>query len=683
MRFIRFILFTLLIVTFQSLSAQVNCYETTRKRGIDLYNKGEFQTAAKNFEAAKFCPDLPANNDLDSWLEKCVIVVKLSTKRVEFEAEFNEEQIVEVTTKAKTFKVSTAPQWCTITQQGKLLFVNCEDNLLVSPREAKITITAAGKTAVLEVFQAAADVELEFDPDSVVFTSQSETKKVTVYSNEINWTIDTIPSWLTAERNEDTLVLTCEKNTLSSFREAEVAILVGDDFFLLPISQAPGDTVLKIDKNEMVLMEGYSKEGLRVTCNMAGWEVQSADEWIEVSRDNDSIRLSVMENPSAFSRHGKVSVSCGTRRCELTIHQSPHVTPFTMPESELKAVSSLESETVMVNSIPSELVVYVDDSIKMITPFDFPVDFEHHSLLVGFERREFLFNEDQRDISFKPGLRFASITFTAPKNIGLRTGFFNAKGFGAYSHFQASTPLVKQFVSDSINVDGYHFMVGPVYSPIQYAAVYAGVGVGIHEGPTTNGIPNFGFDYEAGVMGFYKNVTVSMGFRNTRWGFNQNDNRTTFVIGVGGYLKRYYDAKFGYCVSDSRRWWSVNYMTRPVTNAKGVMFGDLGKEKVRTYLKAMYAQPNDSTKFVDASLGLIFTPVNGIIDFCLGAGAGFDVGSLTNVPTLEVEAGFIINIWRFPLTVMLHESDMLDNRHLCVDFGIGFHFGQFTRSSYK
>lgn len=683
MKFIRYILFASLMVAFQSLSAQVNCYETTRKKGIDLYNKGDFQTAAKNFEAAKFCPDLPSNNDLDSWLEKCVIVVKLSTKRVEFEAEYAEEQVVEVTTKAKTFKVSAAPQWCTITQQGKLLIVNCEDNLQVSPREANITITAAGKSAVLEIFQAAADVEVEFVPESLVFSSLIETQKVTVYSNEPNWTIDTVPTWLTAERNEDTLVLTCEKNTLSNFRESEVMILVANELFSLPISQAPGDTVLKIDKNELVLMEGSSKEGLRVSCNMAGWKAYSADEWIEVSRKNDSIKLSIMENPSAFSRHGKVTVTCGTRRCELTVHQSPHVTPFIMPESELNAVSSLESETVMVNSIPSELVVYVDDSIKMITPFAVPVDFEHHSLLVGFERHEYLFNEDQRDITFKPGLRFASITFTAPKNIGVRTGFVTAKGFGAYSHFQASRPMVKEFVSDSINVDGYHFMFGPVYCPIKYAGLYAGIGIGIHEGPTNDGVPNVGLDYEAGVMGFFKNVTLSMGFRNSHFGFNQGDNRTTFVIGVGGYLKRYYDSKLGYCVSDSRRWWSVNYMTRPVTNSKGVMFGDLGKQKVRSYLKAMYTQPNDTTQYADASFGLLFTPVNGIIDFCLGAGAGVNINEISNVPTLEVETGFIINIWRFPLTVMLHESDLLENRHLFVDFGVGFHFGQFTRSSYK
>ena len=356
-----------------------------------------------------------------------------------------------------------------------------------------------------------------------------------------------------------------------------------------------------------------------------------------------------------------------------------------MPESELKSVAALTSdkESIEVTSVPSDLVVYVDDTCRKVTPFTIPVDYEHHSIQMGFERLECLLNESQQNIVFKPGLRFATITFTAPKNIGLRTGFISASGFGAYSHFEASFPLVKEFASKDTRADGYHFMVGPVYSPIQYAAAYAGIGFGIHEGPSSKGIPNMGFAFEAGAMGMFKNVMISMGFRSTRWGLNDNDHRTTFVLGVGGYLKRYYDPKLGYCASDSRRWWSLNYITRPATRGNGLMFGDIGKAKARAYLKAMYAQPDESLKKVDASFGILFTPVNGNIDFCIGAGAGLKIGEEKPQVTMEAEAGVILNIWRFPLTVMLHESDLLNDRHLYVDFGIGFHLDEFNRSSYK
>ena len=82
-------------------------------------------------------------------------------------------------------------------------------------------------------------------------------------------------------------------------------------------------------------------------------------------------------------------------------------------------------------------------------------------------------------------------------------------------------------------------------------------------------------------------------------------------------------------------------------------------------------------------MGVIFTPVNGIIDFCLGPGVGVNLKESKVQVTMEAEAGVILNIWRFPLTIMLHESDILNDRHLYVDLGIGFHLGEFTRSSYK
>lgn len=47
------------------------CYNSTRSKGIGLYNKGKYSEALKLFEAAKSCPDKPADNDLATWISKC------------------------------------------------------------------------------------------------------------------------------------------------------------------------------------------------------------------------------------------------------------------------------------------------------------------------------------------------------------------------------------------------------------------------------------------------------------------------------------------------------------------------------------------------------------------------------------------------------------------------------------
>ena len=217
---------------------------------------------------------------------------------------------------------------------------------------------------------------------------------------------------------------------------------------------------------------------------------------------------------------------------------------------------------------------------------------------------------------------------------------------------------------------------------------YAGIGLGGYVKE-----PHVGFDYEAGIMGFYKNIMLTMGFHTTRVSFEKGMHSTGFVVGVGGYLKRYYDAKLGYCASDSRRWFSVNYVFRPTENGTGFMVGDLGKDKVRGYVKALYlpseqmdsiANTTNMVRDIEGGAGVVFTPVNGLIDMCLGVSGTVNVtGSEDRFHGIGVELGAILNLWRFPITVILHEADWFENyggRHLCVDFGIGFHLGEFGKS---
>ena len=673
---ILFLCFALLGLS-EMLFSQDHCYETQREKGIKLYNQGEYSAAYRNFEAAKMCTDLPANNDLDTWLEKCIIVVRFSAKNLSFDASGSEEQCVEVTTNAKSFKVGSTPSWCTVTQQGTTLVVRCEENLTVAPRETNVSVTAGGKTSSFVVAQQSADLEVDFQPESLVFSSKQETQKVVVSTNALEWQVEKVPSWLIADRKADTLFIASSPNPSSSTRQDEVVLAVSGEQFPLSVKQLPGDTVIMVNQQELVFPSEARSSRIKVTSNIQDWKADPSEKWLGVTLENDSVTVFASENSSLFSRHGVVRFKAGQRSCEVAVHQAPHVSSFVKPASELQSFEASSKESILVTSVPSDLRVFIDDTIARYTPFSYHVDYEHHSLLMGFERRDCFFNDKQGDIVFKPGLRFAEITLTSPKVWGLMSGFVSANQFGAYAHVQLSTPVVREFVADSIGLGGYHATFGAVYQPIPYLGVYAGLGAGAYQG-----LPHVGIDYEAGVMGLYKNFMISMGFHTSR--LSSTQKRTAFMIGLGGYLKRYYDPVFGYCASDSRRWWSLNYVFRPVQHGQGVMFSDLGKEKLRAYLKGMYLRPTDSIKMVDASAGVVFTPVNGIIDLTLGVGAAFNLQGVDKpFQGLGAELGAILNIWRFPVTIMLHESDLFGERHLYVDFGVGFHLGEFNRFSYK
>ncbi len=48
-----------------------DCYQSTRRQGINYYNQGKKKEAKRYFTAAQSCPDKPANNDLQTWIRRC------------------------------------------------------------------------------------------------------------------------------------------------------------------------------------------------------------------------------------------------------------------------------------------------------------------------------------------------------------------------------------------------------------------------------------------------------------------------------------------------------------------------------------------------------------------------------------------------------------------------------------
>ena len=69
-----------------------DCYNSTRQQGISCYNDGDYSIAIDCFEAAKLCPDRPAEDDLDTWISKCRTKIKEAEERAAAEAEARRNQ---------------------------------------------------------------------------------------------------------------------------------------------------------------------------------------------------------------------------------------------------------------------------------------------------------------------------------------------------------------------------------------------------------------------------------------------------------------------------------------------------------------------------------------------------------------------------------------------------------------
>ena len=697
------ILFTILVLMCQLAVVAQNYdrYNFFHDEAVKLKNEGKLDEAKEKFKKIKvICKGgIPQNNDLDKMIRECT-TINLSESNLQFEATGKKSKFVTVKANAESFRVSSNMEWCKAVKKGNSVSVSCENNDCPNPRTAAVSVVADGKSVSFGVSQLGGALEFEAHPDTVRFSKLSETIEVAIVTNATSWQVDSVPDWIDYESNDTMLYLKSSQNHLARAREATVFVAVADEKFPIAVRQAESDTTISTDKEELVFPCTESEDYVSVSSNFSLWQALPSDDWIHVSTSMNSVKVQVQPNQSLFSRDGWVKIGMGQRFCKVDIHQFAFAsTPPTL-ESEIKSDSESSKGTVAVNSVPSDLkVTIIDDggetSVRY-TPFDMPIDYGHYSLQMGFERREVLANNQQQDVLFEPGLRFASITWSPNISLGMMTGYVGTNSWGAYSHFQANLPFVSNFANSDNDFSGYNITFGPVFRHNQfpYVGAYAGVGIG---GYVKN--PHVGLDYEAGIMGFYKNIMLTAGFHSSRVGFKKDDKPyPSFVVGVGGYLKRYYDAQLGYCSSDSRRWFSLNYVWRPAENGKGFMVGDLGKDKVRGYIKALYlptdvADSTDNTinkiRNIEGGAGVVFTPVNGLIDMCLGLSGTFNVkGAEKPFQGIGLELGTILNIWRFPITVFLHEADLFENageRHLCVDFGIGFHLGEFekSKSSYQ
>ena len=666
-------------------------YNYFHDEAVKLKNEGKLDEAKEKFKKIRvICQGgIPENNDLDKMIRECT-TISLSESNLQFGANGGQTKSVNVKSNAESFKVSSNSKWCKVGKKGNSVSVSCDKNDLPNVRNAVVLVSADGKTVSLGVSQSGCELQLKAVPDSVHFSKHSETVGISIITNATSWQLDSIPDWIEYDANDTMLYLTSMKNNLAWMRSATVSVVAAGERFPIKVCQAESDTTILTDREELVFPSAESEDMLLVESNLSKWQVLPSEDWIHVSVELDTVKVRVDGNVSPFSRHGSIRIGLGQRFCKVLVHQIAFVSepPKLLPE--IKDNGLLGKGAVAVESVPSDLkVTVIDDAGECYvrhTPFDIPIDYGHYSLQMGLEQRDVFANERQQDVVFKPGLRFATLTWSPGMGFGMMSGFVGSKSWGAYTHFQANTPLVSDFNGDYPGISGYNMTFGPVFrhNAFPYLGAYAGIGVGGYVKE-----PHIGLDFEAGMMGFYRNMMVSMGFHTSF--MNSSANKTAFMVGVGGYLKRYYDARYGYCSSDSRRWISLNYVFRPAERGKGMMVSDIGRERVRGYVKVLYLSPTQASDSIavrnlEGGGGVVFTPVSSLIDLCLGASATANISGLEKrFQGVGLELGCILNLWRFPLTVFMHEADLFGEPHLCVDFGIGFHLGEFgkAKSSYQ
>ena len=588
-----------------------------------------------------------------------------------------------VTTNNIEWGFMEAPNWLSLYKRNNLLFITYMENKVHDTREADIVVYTGDVTRTLHLTQDAGQAVLQSKYNSIIFDADRDSVIRVVETNVVNWKITTSDDWIEAYEIADTLVVKCKENMLPIPRTGAVSIQAFDKFVKFDVSQKAHVTKVEIGREDIMVEPDGGTIVIPSGVVEEEWSCTSDFNWLIVTRDGSDIIIDMTDN-FGQDRRGFFVLATGTKTYKVFVYQKG---------------AANDSPCIVIDSKPSWCRVYVDGKKAGRTPVMVMADDSVHGVRIGRETRYHVFNKNNGAVMFNTGMRYLQLTMSG-ETVGVRSGFIGGKRWGGYNHFQLNLDNW-DFKPKSEKSPLYVMSLGPSYEVMPWMSVYAGAGVAVSNDTAVHQpVPKeitFGLELEAGLMFYYRNVFATAGLQMNRIGSDKQ--KVDFSVGLGAYFNRYYDAKYGYCATRSREWWSLNIIFNPVRSGYGFMFSDVGRGNLRWYFKSITefgdywyqneedpaAEPVKRTAIDPAlSLGFVFNLMPGYIDFMVGGGYQMTLKETFAAKGAQAEVGFVMNMWRFPLTVMMRCCELeKDTRYLTVDFGLGFSFGDIIYKKYR
>lgn len=271
-------IFILLLIGTATATYAQDCYESTRNKAISLFNQGKKSQAKSFFEAAKDCPDKPANNDLETWINKCVSGPTLATKTAKI--------IVETVSLSNPFGLTSSLTDANYYTDELLNFAPklIVDNSTKSNLKSKISIVIT-------------------DPEGHVLSTShsghySETKEVSLKPGYNELLFGILGSYDHTPMTGD---YTC-KVWVDGKQAKETTWSVSIRPTTLVVNEKSSDFDLAIDCNA-------GSQTFSVSTNAESFEVKHKPSWVTIDElTSHSITLSYLSNPGHDTREGKMDI---------------------------------------------------------------------------------------------------------------------------------------------------------------------------------------------------------------------------------------------------------------------------------------------------------------------------------------------------------------------------------------
>lgn len=571
-----------------------------------------------------------------------------------------------VSTNADYWYYDSVPDWCNANKRQDTLYVTCHKNDSAISRTAKIVVASNKQKKYLEVVQSAGTAKIKTDSNHVIFDSDGGDKVLAVMTNSPDFTCKVHNvDWLEFVKENEAIRVICPPNTLPVSRTGNIIININQTETIINVEQKAKSSILDVSQNNIEFSCDGELESINIESGEGKWECDHIPEWCNIEKQNQTLNITAVQNNTTQLRSDYIIIKTENQSLSVSVSQQP---------------LSPDSSCVSFRSNPVGKQVYIDGIFYNHTPSTHLIDSTHHVVRIG--RKQFhdvVFDNKNITLEFNPGCRYLMLTASNNNQAGFMTGFIGTKRFGMFNHLMVGIPL-EDILLQHNKSSLYSYSLGPTVELLDYMSLFVGGGVEVF---TADDEITGDFKVDLGAMFYYRHLMLSLGCQFQKI-IDKNFAYGSFFAGFGMYFDRYCiknkKDKIKPRVSDSRRWWSLNYIYSPT--AHGLMFGDMGKTALRGYIKALYIdQGNETVKQASLTSGFVFTPFPGFIDVCTGWGFGINCPDKVDFKGFEAEAGFIVNLWRFPVTIMFHEYMLeQDARYTSVEFGVGFHFGEFGKS---
>jgi hypothetical protein len=231
--------------------------------------------------------------------------------------------------------VSSDQTWCTVTASGTgnlQITANYEENLLVTPRIANITITVQGLPAIVVVLtQAGAAPILIVTPPNQDVTDPSGNTAFSVTSNT-DWAVLSNQTWCTVNNSGagiGTITATYEQNPTVNPRVANISVNVnGIPTIIVTVTQAGAAPALVVTPPVQSVNAYAASIDFTVTSN-TNWTASADSAWCIVTPSgtgNGTITATYPFNPYGKDRSTKISVTANGVATQIATLAQGHET---------------------------------------------------------------------------------------------------------------------------------------------------------------------------------------------------------------------------------------------------------------------------------------------------------------------------------------------------------------------